>query len=132
VHERVRSRPVPKDTKDQRKRDGAARGAEQLGASAVISPSDRVRFGRTIMANTDTTFEQIDSKLTALLALILDGYLRQTGVAKPKDRTIDRILIDAGLSARQVAGLLGKTERAVHISLQREREAKAKKKEGDE
>lgn len=78
------------------------------------------------MANTDTTLEQIDSKLTALLALILDGYLRQTGVAKPKDRTIDRILIDAGLSARQVAGLLGKTERAVHISLQREREAKAK------
>lgn len=79
------------------------------------------------MANTDTTLEQIDSKLTALLALILDGYLRQTGIAKPKDRTIDRILIDAGLSARQVAGLLGKTERAVHISLQREREAKAKK-----
>ena len=84
------------------------------------------------MANTDTTLEQIDSKLTALLALILDGYLRQTGVAKPKDRTIDRILIDAGLSARQVAGLLGKTERAVHISLQREREAQAKKKGPEE
>jgi hypothetical protein len=84
------------------------------------------------MANTDTALEQIDSKLTALLALILDGYLRQTGVAKPKDRTIDRILIDAGLSARQVAGLLGKTERAVHISLQREREAKSKKKGPDE
>jgi hypothetical protein len=84
------------------------------------------------MANTETTLEQIDSKLTALFALILDGYLRQTGVAKPKDRTIDRILIDAGLSARQVAGLLGKTERGVHIALQREREAKAKKKDGDE
>lgn len=84
------------------------------------------------MANTDTALEQIDSKLTALLALILDGYLRQTGVAKPKDRTIDRILIDAGLSARQVAGLLGKTERAVHISLQREREAQAKKKGPEE
>lgn len=84
------------------------------------------------MTNTDTTLEQIDSKLTALLALILDGYLRQTGVAKPKDRTIDRILIDAGLSARQVAGLLGKTERGVHIALQREREAKAKRKGGDE
>lgn len=72
------------------------------------------------MVNSDNQLSQIDSKLTALLALFLDGYLRQTGIAKPKERSIDRILVDAGLSARTVAGLLGKTERAVHLQLQRE------------
>jgi IS30 family transposase len=80
------------------------------------------------MANSDDLLRSIDSKLTALLALVLDGYLRETGIAQPKDRTIDRMLTDAGLSARQVAGLLGKTDRAVHISLQREREKKAARK----
>jgi hypothetical protein len=80
------------------------------------------------MATSDDVLQRIDSKLTALLALILDDYLRNTGIAKPKPRSIDRILIDAGLSAREVAGLLGKTERGVHISLQRERERKPKRK----
>lgn len=76
------------------------------------------------MANSDNQLSQIDSKLTALLALFLDGYLRQTGIAKPKERSIDRILVEAGLSARTVAGLLGKTERAVHLQLQREQSKK--------
>jgi hypothetical protein len=76
------------------------------------------------MATADDGLTQIDSKLTALLALILDSYLRQTGVAKPKERSIDRILSDAGLSAKAIAGLLGKTERAVHLQLQREARAK--------
>lgn len=70
------------------------------------------------MSNADDRLAQIDSKLTALLALLVDGYLRETGLAKPKDRSIDRILADAGLSARTIAGLLGKTERAVHLQLQ--------------
>ncbi len=68
--------------------------------------------------------ERIDVKLTALLALLLDGYLRETATAKPKERTIERILVDAGLSAATVAGLLGKTKRAVYLALQREREKK--------
>jgi IS30 family transposase len=76
------------------------------------------------MANSDNQLAQIDSKLTALLALFLDGYMRQTGIAKPKERSIDRLLVDAGLSARTVAGLLGKTERAVHLQLQREQAKK--------
>jgi hypothetical protein len=76
------------------------------------------------MTTTDEVLQRIDSKLTALLALILDSYLRDTGIAKPKERSIDRILVDAGLSAREAAALLGKTERAVHISLQRERAKK--------
>ena len=69
------------------------------------------------MTTNDDPLAQIDSKLTALLALYVDSYLRQTGVAKPKERNIDHILSDAGLSARQIAGLLGKTERAVHLQL---------------
>jgi hypothetical protein len=70
------------------------------------------------MAITDDQLTQIDAKLTALLALYVDSYLRQTGIAKPKDRSIDRILSDAGLSAKMIAGLLGKTERAVHLQLE--------------
>jgi hypothetical protein len=75
------------------------------------------------MATNDDRLAQIDSKLTALLALYLDSYLRQWGIAKTKDRSIDQILADAGLSSRQIAGLLGKTQRAVNLQL----EAKAKK-----
>jgi len=79
------------------------------------------------MPNADELLQRIDAKLTALLALVLDGYLRETGIARPKERSIDLILVDAGLSAREVAGLLGKTERAVHLSLQRERARKPKR-----
>ncbi len=50
------------------------------------------------MAKNDDPLERIDSKLTALLALVVDGYLRETGVARPKQRSIDRMLVDAGLS----------------------------------
>jgi len=66
---------------------------------------------------------RIDSKLAALLAISLDAYLRETGVARPRPRSIDRLLTDAGLSAKDIAALLGKTERAVHLVLQSEREA---------
>jgi hypothetical protein len=76
------------------------------------------------MASTDDRMAQIDSKLTALLALYVDNYLRQTGVAKPKDRSIDRILSDAGLSAKTIASLLGKTERAVHLQLEPKKQGK--------
>jgi len=68
--------------------------------------------------------ERIDTKVTALLAIVLDAYLRETGVARPRERSVDKLLADAGLSASAIAGLLGKTERAVHLSLQRERERK--------
>jgi hypothetical protein len=84
------------------------------------------------MANSDNQLSQIDSKLTALLALFLDGYLRQTGIAKVKERSIDRILSDAGLSARTIAGLLGKTERAVHLQLERDRAKKKPRKKATE
>lgn len=79
------------------------------------------------MATNDDLLEQIDSKLTALLALILDAHLRSTEVARPKERSIDKMLADAGLSAQTIAGLLGKTNRAVNLQLQKERSAAEKR-----
>jgi SOS response regulatory protein OraA/RecX len=73
---------------------------------------------------------RLDAKLSALLAIVVDMYLRQTEVAKPKTRSIDKILNDAGLSSSEIARLLGKTDRAVNLQLQKERARKAPKEEG--
>jgi hypothetical protein len=85
-------------------------------------------YNRDMATENDALLRAIDSKLTALLALILDSYLRDTGVARPKERSIDRLLTDAGLPADTVAALLGKTRRAVYLQLQREDEATGRKK----
>lgn len=77
------------------------------------------------MATNDDVLRSIDAKLSALLTLVLDGYLRQTGVARPKERSIDKMLSDVGLSAATIATLLGKTERAVHKQLAGERSKKS-------
>lgn len=76
----------------------------------------------------DATLKRIDAKLGAVLAIALDQHLRETGVARPKPRSIDRLLTDAGLTAREIGALLGKTERAVHLALQSERNAKGARK----
>ena len=76
----------------------------------------------------DELLRSIDAKLSAILVLTLDGYLRETGVARPKERSVDKMLSDIGLSARQIAALLGKTDRAVNLQLQRESKRKAQKK----
>ncbi len=62
--------------------------------------------------------QRIDAKLSALLAITVDGYLRDTEIARPKPRSIDRLLSDAGLGTGDIAKLLGKTERAVNLQLQ--------------
>jgi hypothetical protein len=80
------------------------------------------------MSTGDDLLRSIDAKLGAILALTLDSYLRETGVARPKERSVDRILSDVGLSAATIASLLGKTERAVNLQLQRERARKSLKK----
>mgnify|MGYP003389474091 CR=1 FL=1 len=61
-----------------------------------------------------------EKMLSALLAISVDNYLRETGIAKPKPRSIDRMLKDAGLSAEDIAAILGKTERAVYLQLSSE------------
>jgi hypothetical protein len=71
----------------------------------------------------DEVLESIDAKLGAILALILDSYLRETGIAKP--RSVDRLLADAGLNTATIAKMLGKTERAVNLKLQASANKKA-------
>jgi hypothetical protein len=61
--------------------------------------------------------ESIDSKLGGILVLVLDLYLRDTELAKPKPRSVDRMLADVGLPTADIAALLGKTERAVQMQL---------------
>ena len=59
------------------------------------------------------TLKRIDTKLGALLAIVVDGHLRDTEIAKPRPRSIDRMLTDTGLSRVEVAQLLGKSPQAV-------------------
>lgn len=68
----------------------------------------------------DALLRNIDSKLNALLAILTDQYLRDTGVAKPRPRSIDRLLTDAGMTPKEIGKLLGKTDRAVTKLLQEE------------
>jgi hypothetical protein len=68
----------------------------------------------------EAVLQSIDSKLSALLALTIDQYLREIG-AKRKTRSIDRLLSDAGLTSTQIGPLLGKTGRAVNLVLAGER-----------
>lgn len=67
---------------------------------------------------------RIDAKLGALLVVNLEEFLRRhPEVAKPRPRTLDQMLADAGLAARDIASLLGKSEQAVYLQLSK----KAKK-----
>jgi hypothetical protein len=77
---------------------------------------------------TNEILERIDAKLGAILALTLDGYLRETGIAQPKPRSVDRLLADAGLNTATIAKMLGKTDRAVQLQLQGSAKKKATRK----
>lgn len=61
--------------------------------------------------------ESIDTRLGGILVLLLDLYLRDTGLAKPKPRSVDRMLADVGLTSVEIAALLGKSERAVQLQV---------------
>lgn len=67
---------------------------------------------------------RLESRLTALLALGVDARQRELGV-RTKDRPVDVLLSDAGLSSKEIARLLGKTDRAVNLVLQAHRAGKA-------
>ncbi len=81
-------------------------------------------------AHQEELLESIDAKLGGILVLLLDGYLRETGIAKPKPRNIDRMLSDAGVSNPEIAALLGKTERAVRMQLAEEPKKPGRSKDG--
>ena len=68
--------------------------------------------------------QSIDSKLGGILVLVLDLYLRETELARPKPRSVDRMLADVGLPTADIAALLGKTDRAVRMQLAGAAEAK--------
>ncbi len=70
--------------------------------------------------------ESIDAKLGGILVLLLDLYLRDTELAKPKARSVDQMLSDVGLANADIAALLGKTERAVRKRLAGSSKSKAK------
>lgn len=68
----------------------------------------------------DETLEalrRLETKLSALLVITVDQYLRDTGIAQPRPRSIDRMLVDAGLTGSDVARLLGKSPQAVSQAL---------------
>lgn len=55
--------------------------------------------------------------MLAQLSIQVDQYIRETEIAKPKPRYIDKMLSDVGLKTADIAKLLGKTERAVQMQI---------------
>jgi hypothetical protein len=69
--------------------------------------------------------ESIDKKLAAILAIVVDDYLRRTpNVGMARQRPIDKTLHDVGFTDAEVANLLGKSRQAVSQLLQREKTGK--------
>ena len=64
--------------------------------------------------------------MLAQLTIKVDEYIRETGIARPKPRSIDKILSDVGLRTADIAALLGKTERAVNMQLAADSKSKKK------
>lgn len=78
------------------------------------------------MSEEEELLRSIDTKLGALLAITLDQYLRATSIAKTRHPSVDIMLRAAGLSAKEIGALLGKTERAVQKVWQTDSMAKGK------
>lgn len=77
------------------------------------------------MSSPDEALRSIDTKLAALLAITVEQYLRNTsGAAKPRPRSIDKLLHDAGLTHSEIGNLLGKTRQAVSQILDKEKPSK--------
>ena len=59
--------------------------------------------------------------LSALLTITVDRHLRDTDLAKPRPRSMDRMLADIGLQGAEIAKLLGKTPQAVSLALNKDK-----------
>lgn len=70
--------------------------------------------------------KSINTKMTALLTITVDRHLRDTDIAKPRPRSIDRMLSDIGLSNTEIAKLLGKSVQAVGQNLSKETKSTSK------
>lgn len=64
--------------------------------------------------------------LYALLTVTVDRHLRETDLAKPRPRSVDRMLKDIGLNHVEIATLLGKSKQAVGQMLAAEDKAHIK------
>ena len=65
--------------------------------------------------------QAIDLKLGALVALHTHRLLLDdVDLAKPRPRSIDRLLTDVGLSQREIGRILGKTPQAVSHVLKKD------------
>ncbi len=78
--------------------------------------------------------EYTNKLLLAQLSIEVDKYIRETGVARPKPRSIDQMLADVGLEPTDIGRILGKTGRAVYKQLATNSKSakKAKDSEGQE
>lgn len=71
--------------------------------------------------NQPEALQRIEVTLNAILGIQVDQYLRETGLAKPRPRSVDRMLADFGLTGVQIASLLGKSPQAVSQVLARDK-----------
>ena len=78
------------------------------------------------MAKEERNYEEVIA--LAQLTIQVDQYIRETGVARPKPRSIDKMLSDVGVKPADIAHLLGKTERAVFMQLAADSKTKKKAK----
>ena len=83
-------------------------------------------------ASESQVLRSIDVTLSALLAVVLDDYVKSHAVTGAKEKSIERMLTDAGLGTAEVATFLNKTQRAVQMSVAPTKKAakKAAKKAG--
>lgn len=71
---------------------------------------------------------KLNRNVSAVLAITVDRHLRDTDLAKPRPRSIDRMLADLGLTGAEIAKLLGKTPQAVSIALSKDKQTVKSKK----
>lgn len=67
--------------------------------------------------------KKLNRNVSAMLAITVDRHLRDTDLAKPRPRSIDRMLADLGLTGTEIAKLLGKTPQAVSLALSRDKQS---------
>ena len=67
--------------------------------------------------------------LNAILSIVVDKHIRDSDLAKPRPRSVDRMLSDNGLTNTEIATLLGKSPQAVGQVLKAETKAKPNKKQ---
>lgn len=70
----------------------------------------------------------IDSKLSAILTLMLDDMVREAPGVRHRARSIDRILADAGMNGVEIGRALGKSPQAVSQALAKDKKPSSAKK----